>query len=888
MSGGYYSGQQGGYHSHGRGHPSPYYYQGQHPPPGPGRGQPLPYQQQQQPPSAFQQPPSQRQPQYPPMPGGSPLASQPKGMRGVKTPQPGARPPGGAPKALPGRHAMQGGGSVGGSRGGLPQPPQSREDEELMRAMEASMAQTREQEDEEKELQKAIEASQKQMRVDQERMLAMEEKAHYQEAIELSVAEAMSVARSEAERDDLWELWQKELAESGEAKLRRAQRETYEQRARQMEQDHAHGRMERARAREAKFDAEQQQRDDRVADDEARLQELQRKERDAAREAAEAEQRALEQMDAEARAKAEEAKRLAREAREKRRREMEEDIRKAEADHTALQERIAAAESQLKVYQGELVGVQADAQRLREEAEKARTETNVVGDKTRKVHNDIEDLKGSIRVYVRTRPFNSREQQLGAVSCLEFPDDPDKRSITLKDTSGQGRAKTIDLVFDRAFHGYSSQEEVFEDCLTLCTSAADGFNVCAFAYGQTGSGKTWTLAGSDENPGVARRAMSHVFAVAEDVAKKGLELRVSASMVELYIDTFFDLLDSGKKKLNLQRSQGDKPAQLLDLTIMKAKDSKQLMSIFHRGEGNREVRSTGMNVASSRSHMIFAIRMDTYKPGTDELVRAGKLAIVDLAGSERIGKSGVTGQGMKEAIAINKALTSLGNVIQALSEKQKHIPFRDHELTQAMQEFLGGSSKTLMFVNVSPSLDNFGESKCSLMFAQRSKKVTTHDKAILEANKDKITAKQQEMTHLKRLLGELQEKSRSCDFDARKKDAECRDLMQNIGDSEKEKQKLGVEVTEAVRRVKMLKDGLVTLDQGKEEPIIRLTTRPHHAAPAPAPAPASDVWVEPGPDERKQDYDGFDYLWEDFQAEYGDGAREAWTRAKPPGGQLAE
>ena len=82
----------------------------------------------------------------------------------------------------------------------------------------------------------------------------------------------------------------------------------------------------------------------------------------------------------------------------------------------------------------------------------------------------------------------------------------------------------------------------------------------------------------------------------------------------------------------------------------------------------------------------------------------GKLTLVDLAGSERVERSGAEGQQLKEAAAINKSLSALGDVINALTSAEGgHVPYRNHPLTMLMSDSVGGSAKTMMLVCSSPA-----------------------------------------------------------------------------------------------------------------------------------------------------------------------------------------
>ena len=99
------------------------------------------------------------------------------------------------------------------------------------------------------------------------------------------------------------------------------------------------------------------------------------------------------------------------------------------------------------------------------------------------------------------------------------------------------------------------------------------------------------------------------------------------------------------------------------------------------------------------------------------------LHLVDLAGSERIAKSEVKGVHLREAQAINKSLSALGDVIASLQQRQQHIPYRNSKLTQLLQDSLSGNSKVMMVCNISPEESSASETASSLNFAKRANQV---------------------------------------------------------------------------------------------------------------------------------------------------------------------
>eukprot|EP00854_Cymbomonas_tetramitiformis_P006171 gene6171-7400_t len=334
----------------------------------------------------------------------------------------------------------------------------------------------------------------------------------------------------------------------------------------------------------------------------------------------------------------------------------------------------------------------------------------------RKMHNTIMELKGNIRVFARVRPLTEPEasQESAAAGGLEA-------STIQVDT---GAKDTFSFSFDRVFGPMSSQGAVFEEISQLVQSALDGKKVCVFAYGQTGSGKTHTMMGTSnaetDLAGMVPRSIQQIFNAAAELTRQGWEYNMRASMLEIYNEEIRDLLGNKLPQGKHHNIQHDTKGNttVTDLTVVDVADYEQAQQLLSKAAHQRSVAKTSMNERSSRSHCVFILRLEGVNHVTGQTLQ-GRLNLIDLAGSERLSKSGATGDAMKETQAINKSLSSLGDVISSVSSGATHVPFRNSKLTYLLQPCLQGDSKTLMFVNIAPVKDSASESLCSLRFAAK-------------------------------------------------------------------------------------------------------------------------------------------------------------------------
>jgi len=345
-----------------------------------------------------------------------------------------------------------------------------------------------------------------------------------------------------------------------------------------------------------------------------------------------------------------------------------------------------------------------------------------------------------VQVFARTRPFLAREA--GDLPAVDMDTDNDKVIVCTapdamsclnetKEVQMERKEKTYKL--DGVFPEDASQKDVFQRVgLPVLVEVMKGFNGCIFAYGQTGSGKTHSLLNTEvsemEQVGILPRLVATLYARA--AMDKVHVYSVKAAGFQVYNEQVDDLLHPEHKRGKGANLSINKGGGMPDLTWVECSSPAALLDLFKKARHGLFYAETSMNKASSRSHAVFQIRVvrrkrvkqDNPDGGASRTMQAtcGQLSVVDLAGSERVKRSGVTGSNFKEATNINGSLLALGNVIQALADKRKHIPFRDSKLTRILEGSVGGNCKTSLLVCVSPADTSTSETLSTLEFASRA------------------------------------------------------------------------------------------------------------------------------------------------------------------------
>jgi len=346
--------------------------------------------------------------------------------------------------------------------------------------------------------------------------------------------------------------------------------------------------------------------------------------------------------------------------------------------------------------------------------------------------------------------------------------------------------------FDWVLPGDSTQERVYEELgHRMVEGIADGFHGCALAYGQTSSGKSHTIFGArDEGRGLLPRLAEGLF---QELERSTTDYLVKVSYLEIYNENVRDLLTpggaiSGSPSPSLEIRQHPEIGVFVEgLTHNVADSHEDVGRLLDFGHKIRVVGATNLNAASSRSHAVVTLHVET--ASTEDgcrRVRRAQLHAVDLAGSERLETVGALEERRKESKEINKSLSALSLMISRLSRKgqrarrtseslpgslagssnsihqqqpqqqfQEHIPYRNSKLTHLLSEALMGNCRTLLLACVSPAESALPMTLSTLQFASSAKRIKTRPVKNEDVDGCLVEQLRAEIESLRELLGQM-------------------------------------------------------------------------------------------------------------------------------------
>ena len=354
-----------------------------------------------------------------------------------------------------------------------------------------------------------------------------------------------------------------------------------------------------------------------------------------------------------------------------------------------------------------------------------------------------------VHVYVRIRPSRgTRDEEVkdslesggaciqadsGNYGRLYIEAPPESQAYK----NGEQRRQWFD--FSRVFDDRTSQEEYYKSTIE---SLMKGLVDCGdrakqelviLAYGITAAGKTYTMEGSKENPGLIPQALETLFGKIEEMGS-GTGHTVSVSHCEIYNDCVYDLLNEEGSRVNLKLKENQNgQVHVVGLSMHRVGSTEDACKMMRKGSRQRQKAETGLNFSSSRSHSIFSVYIDGI----------GRASFVDLAGSERVHRAKIAGMRLKEAVAINASLMTLGRCLQALRYNQQQqklcdkkggqpslrvIPYRESKVTHMFRDALHGYGTVVLSINASANPADFDETVRVLKYgAAASQIVVMHN-----------------------------------------------------------------------------------------------------------------------------------------------------------------
>ncbi|KAL0965094.1 hypothetical protein UPYG_G00276720 [Umbra pygmaea] len=362
-----------------------------------------------------------------------------------------------------------------------------------------------------------------------------------------------------------------------------------------------------------------------------------------------------------------------------------------------------------------------------------------------RARSKVKDSPGMGKVKVMVRICSAQASSDTSESRSFLKVDARKKQLTLCEAStnshtsvAQRRTATAApkmFAFDAVFTQDASQAEVCSgtaaEVIQSVVSGADG---CLFCFGHANLGKTYTMIGRDcstQSLGVAPCAISWLFKLIDERKEKaGARFSVHVSAVEIsgrdetLTDLLFDMssgsAQDGQAPGVFLREDPVCGSQLQNQSELRAATAERAAYFLDAALAARSTNQPHCGEVDRRnSHVLFTLHVYQYR--MEKSAKGGmsggrsRLHLLDLGSCETdISRTREAGGGQC------LSLSALGNVILALVNGAKHVPYRDSKLTMLLRESLGNiNCRTTMIAHVSDSPTNYMETLTTVQLASR-------------------------------------------------------------------------------------------------------------------------------------------------------------------------
>ena len=191
------------------------------------------------------------------------------------------------------------------------------------------------------------------------------------------------------------------------------------------------------------------------------------------------------------------------------------------------------------------------------EVDRLRSRLAMESARRRKLLDELQDLRGAIRVYCRLKAPSVIAKQKPAVIDMVSNEVlmvyRKKEAVENNDPKAPSSPPPpLCYEFDGILSSDMGQQDVYAEFEAICASVVEGFKICVMSYGQANSGKTNTMLGdincdrlkhlvNIENEGIHLRAVKQLFALLGR-RKDQFEHTVTMNIVEVHDEKLIDLL----------------------------------------------------------------------------------------------------------------------------------------------------------------------------------------------------------------------------------------------------------------------------------------------------------------------------------------------------------